>query len=678
MPLQNGQILNDRYTILNVIAEGGMGAIYYGQDTSLGVEVAIKENLFSSEEASHQFRKEATMLAKLRHPNLPRVTDHFILPGQGQYLVMDFIHGDDLKQHIQAKGHLSESEVIRIGISICDALTYLHTRVPAIIHRDVKPGNIKLAPNGQVFLVDFGLARFFEDGEQTTTGAQSLTPGFAPPEQYGKGTDTRSDIYSLGATLYNALTGKLPEDGLARAMGTAVLTPLQACIPEINPATANVIEKAVEITPSLRYRSAEAFKQALLNTPSGAALKPPALNSQPPGAEQTITSPRQPAPSFSPSTAAPTKRKVPTAAIAIAAVVLLAASAAFLGSQFGLFSKASAAISPSQTAAAPVEVPPTSTPQLPAAVPTQLPPTAEVQAAAPTSEPTLEPTPKATPLGGGTGQIAYASDQSGIPQIWLLETETGVSQPLTNLPDGACQPAWSPDGQEIVFISPCRERKAAYPGASLFIIHADGKGFKPLPSLPGGDFDPAWSPDGTEIAFTSLRDGISHIYSLNLADNSATRLSSPSSSDRSPAWSPDGEKIAFGTTRLGVPQIWIMNRDGTGPKEFSNLDTGAAEMPSWSPNGEIIAFTQGSNQPWLVVRQFNNPSAPEVKVSDLRPAWDTDFSEDGYWLVFETDREGSLDLYRMTLNGLSLTALTSDPAQEFHPAVRPAAPSSDF
>ncbi|MEJ5203310.1 MAG: serine/threonine-protein kinase, partial [Anaerolineales bacterium] len=231
MTLDAGFLLNNRYRIERVIAHGGMGAIYDAIDESLGVRVAIKENLFSTEESSRQFKREATMLAGLRHPNLPRVTDHFVMPDNRQYLVMDYIEGEDLRQLLERQKKLPEQSVLTIGITICDALSYLHSRHPPIVHRDIKPGNIKITPNGQIFLVDFGLAKYSQAGQATTTGAQALTPGFAPPEQYGQGTVPLSDIYSLGATLYTALTGHVPEDGLARAVGQATLTPVrQHCL----------------------------------------------------------------------------------------------------------------------------------------------------------------------------------------------------------------------------------------------------------------------------------------------------------------------------------------------------------------------------------------------------------------------------------------------------------------
>ena len=164
-----------------------MGSIYLAADQSLNVQVAVKENKFSTDDHTRQFHREATILAGLRHQNLPRVTDHFVIPGQGQYLVMDYIEGEDLKDRIERLVTIPEEEVVLIGSAICDALSYLHSRTPPIVHRDIKPGNIKITPSGDIHLVDFGIAKISSPGEGTTTGAQSLTPGFAPPEQYGKG-----------------------------------------------------------------------------------------------------------------------------------------------------------------------------------------------------------------------------------------------------------------------------------------------------------------------------------------------------------------------------------------------------------------------------------------------------------------------------------------------------------
>src|SRR6185503_8904814 len=143
--------------------------------------------------------------------NLPTVTDHFVLPGQGQYLVMSFIEGEDLVQKAKRLGRMPEEDIQRWAFDVLNALAYLHQR--NIVHRDIKPANVKITPDGGAVLVDFGIAKELDSIDTTTTGARRLTPGFAPPEQYGAGTgrtDPRSDIYALGATLYTLLTGILP------------------------------------------------------------------------------------------------------------------------------------------------------------------------------------------------------------------------------------------------------------------------------------------------------------------------------------------------------------------------------------------------------------------------------------------------------------------------------------
>src|SRR3990170_5916863 len=206
MPLQPGSVLADRYRIEDKLGRGGMGAVYLAYDQTLNLRVAVKENLNANPESERQFKKEAELLAKLRHAHLARVTNYFIL-GNQQYLVMDYIEGVDLHTRAAQKPP-TVAEVIGWAKDLGSALTYLHTQPKPIIHRDIKPSNAKLQPDGTLFLVDFGIAKIFEhDQLQTTTGARGLTPGFSPPEQYGGArTDARSDQYALAATLYSLMT----------------------------------------------------------------------------------------------------------------------------------------------------------------------------------------------------------------------------------------------------------------------------------------------------------------------------------------------------------------------------------------------------------------------------------------------------------------------------------------
>src|SRR5512135_45791 len=265
MTLERGTLLHKRYRIVEILGQGGMGSVYRAVDENLGVDVAVKENLFTTDEYARQFRLEAVILASLRHPNLPRVSDHFAVGDQGQYLIMDFIEGEDLRQRMERMGTVTEDDAIMVGAAMCDALAYLHTRKPSILHRDIKPGNVKITPDGNIYLVDFGLAKLVQGSQATTTGARAMTPGYSPPEQYGTArTDPRTDIYSLGATLYAALTGMIPEDGLARAMDNAQLTPLRKRNPKVSRRLSLAIEKAMAVDPADRYQTAEDFKKALL------------------------------------------------------------------------------------------------------------------------------------------------------------------------------------------------------------------------------------------------------------------------------------------------------------------------------------------------------------------------------------------------------------------------------
>lgn len=254
-----------RYVIRQVLGCGGMGAVYQAEDMRLpGRLVAIKENADTSQNAQAQFRQEANILARLNHPNLPSVTDHFIEPSGRQYLVMDYIAGQDLDQIIAEQGALPEAQVLPWIAQVMDALEYLHGQDPPIIHRDVKPDNIKLTSDGRAVLVDFGLAKAYQVGRKTSIGARGVSPGFSPPEQYGQGsTDIRSDIYALGATMYALLTGIPSPESVERLAGME-FTPPRAINAHISSNTDKVIMKAMNVDPARRYQSIAEMRRALL------------------------------------------------------------------------------------------------------------------------------------------------------------------------------------------------------------------------------------------------------------------------------------------------------------------------------------------------------------------------------------------------------------------------------
>ncbi len=263
MSLNTGTIIHQRYRIVNLLGQGGFGAVYKVWDLNLSRPCALKENLDTSPEAQKQFIREAVILANLIHPNLSRVTDYFTITDQGQYLVMDYIEGEDLQQILEKQGALPEAQVVHWISQICDALSYLHRQNPPVIHRDIKPANIKIDHEGNAVLVDFGVAKTWDPNQRTTQGARAVTPGFSPFEQYGQApTDARSDIYALGATAYCLLASQPPTEAISRMAGTP-LEPISTIKPNISPALAQAITQALNVMPEARFSSASAFKNAL-------------------------------------------------------------------------------------------------------------------------------------------------------------------------------------------------------------------------------------------------------------------------------------------------------------------------------------------------------------------------------------------------------------------------------
>ncbi len=677
MPLELNTLLLGRYRILSELGRGGMGAVYRGQDENLGVEVAIKENLVESLDFERQFKREAKLLASLRHPGLPRVTDYFVLPGAGQYLVMDFIQGEDAKQRLDREGRpLPEVEVVRWAREILEALNYLHTLPQPIVHRDIKPSNIKITPAGRAVLVDFGLAKIHDAARSTTIGAKALTPGFAPPEQYGLGTgrtDPRTDLYSLGATLYTLLTGQTPADGLERAMETKQLIPVRGLNPSVSPEVSQAIETSLGIRPEDRFASAAEFSAAL-----GAGIAPESTPPAPaPAARTTPASPTLAASSAQPTVMAKSRRRNRALPAALVILLLLSAGGFGLwatGSLDGLLSSAPSPTSPGTLVVVSASTNPPASPsgqatstRRPSATATG--PSAET-AVPPTEVPaTVKPTQGPTPRGGG-GQIAFVSERAGAPQIFLMNVDGSEVKQLTLIPDGACQPAWSPDGQRLLFITPCSGKAERYSGAAIYMMNVDGTDIQPFITLVGGVFDADWSQSG--VAFTYLESGQPRVWVANANGGDSRQISQPRASDSHPSWSPDGARLAFvNTSRVGAPIIYWMNKDGSfngsSPDQVSRDQL--VSSPKWASAGDLITYVV-DQQIWVV--KWDAKGFNAVKLTSKGPNADPDFSPDGQWITLESWRDAANhDIYIMTVNGGLQTRLTDDPAGDYQPAWRP-------
>src|SRR5262245_55442011 len=267
-------LLQDRYLVMRLLGQGGMGAVYQATDRKFGNAVALKETFYNDLQLRKAFSHEARLLNRLRHAALPVVTDYFAM-GERQFLVMQYIPGKDLEQLLadrksQGQGVFMTSQVMRWADQLLDALEYLHSQKPPIIHRDIKPQNLKLTPRGEVILLDFGLAKgIVTHQSQVSQSIRGYTPNYASLEQIrGTGTDARSDIYSIGATIYHLLTGEMPQDALTRIAAILMgqpdpLKPISTLNPAVSVAIAQVIEKAIAAHPDQRYSSAAAMRQAL-------------------------------------------------------------------------------------------------------------------------------------------------------------------------------------------------------------------------------------------------------------------------------------------------------------------------------------------------------------------------------------------------------------------------------
>ncbi len=279
VPIKTGEVLRGRYKIRKIIGQGGVGCIYLADDVRLeGRACALKEVEHDRtlppdllREARDQFLREATVLARLDHPNLPKVSDFFSSSSR-DYLVMDFVPGKDLRTMMvearQAGLFLEEEDILSWASQLCDALAYLHSQTPPIVHRDIKPSNLKVTPSGLVKLVDFGLVKLMAPGEVTITILQGQgTALYTPLEQYGGDsghTDIRSDVYAFGSTIYHLLTNQAPADARERFLNPAALIPPRQINPRISQRTERAVLWAMSLHPDERPASVQQFRESLL------------------------------------------------------------------------------------------------------------------------------------------------------------------------------------------------------------------------------------------------------------------------------------------------------------------------------------------------------------------------------------------------------------------------------
>ncbi len=467
-----------------------MGAVYEAIDQRLDTTVALKETLFTDERLRKQFEREARLLARLHHPALPRVSDHFS-EGDGQFLVMQYIPGDDLSEMIaRRKGPFPSDQVLTWADQLLDALDYLHTQDPQIVHRDIKPQNLKLTARGQIILLDFGLAKGQSGDISRITTAASIfgyTPNYAPLEQIqGLGTDTRSDLYALGATLYHLMTGIKPPDALTRAAAMVNGQPdplLKASESNsaIGPEVDQVLAKSMAQNREQRYASAADMRKALQGTDQATTVvsraeaqtvlfPPPPVTVAP----ATQTAVHQPTVSATGETTVVrrggTKRLIPIAVSAVALLIVACCALAFF--MFGdRHDRVVQIATESPTPiGGPAETTPTPTPVTSRSPDVESTPTPR-KAEKPVTreeEPKKAPTPTATPQEGQ----GHEQEPPDVPE----PPNTDPNRPrrrvlpggvvIRNFPDGS-QMITSPDGMRVLvtkdgkrtILNPPRQRR---------------------------------------------------------------------------------------------------------------------------------------------------------------------------------------------------------------------------
>jgi Tol biopolymer transport system component/predicted Ser/Thr protein kinase len=667
--LAPGTILRDRYRIIRPLGKGGMGAVYLAHDAALDQQVAVKCNHTLNDQATEQFMREARLLASLRHANLPRVIDYFVLEGD-QYLVMDYIPGDDLESILQKEGPQPLEKVLNWVAQIGSALVYLHSQQPPVIHRDIKPANIKLNEKGEAVLVDFGIAKAAESTQATATGAWGYTPGFAPPEQYGSGrTGPYTDQYALAATIYTLLTGQRPADSVQRATQQAVLTPMNLLRKDAPLHLQRSLDIALSIRPEERFQSVQDLVQA---------LRDPAYLAQ-----KTTPAPAT-------VKAAARRGKFPVWGIIALALIGMAVLGGGAAALFLLREKPVQETPVVATAAA--EISPEAAETLMGSVLQTLevtqtaaeiaPPTTETTDFPPTAEPTRAP----NWIGNGRPLVFVSDREDGKTlQVWAMKValnEEGVfvtDDPvqLTQGEGDKTQPVLSPDGKRLLFVM--NDQLVKENGKEVFLLNLAHEGQPPvnLTRMKGDDTDPAWSPDGQRIAFVN-KGRFVDVHQIYLArpDGGEPKRLSIDFDESQPTWSANMEWLLYTITAQGHSYFFLRNQklNYANPEQFDPTTffgrLGETYHPKFSPDGKYIAYTRlngNARQIYSVEFESRGGKASLLTPNNYQeehPAW----SPDGQWISFSSAREGNADIFIMTPTGLLQTNLTNSPGRDLQPS----------
>jgi len=660
--LEPDYLLHNRYRITRILGKGGMGTVYLANDLTLEKVAAVKENINRGDDSANQFLLEAHLLAALHHPNLPRVTDYFI-EGSYQYLVMDYLPGDDLQSILEREGRQPLEKVLVWADQLADALIYMHSCKPPVIHRDIKPANIKLQEDGSAALVDFGIAKVAEASQKTSAGAMGFTPGFAPPEQTGGGhTGSFSDQYALAATIYTLLTGNRPTDSVRRALEGEQVKPARSLNPEIPENISDALHVALALNPSDRFSSVQEFKKALHD---------PAFRLN----DRAGQSPALPDNKNRPVWFVP--------AMVLIGFLVLAIAGFSLAAMFKLVSSPAKMVIPVESN--PVhETIPLETVQRSAVY---NPPKTSTEIILSETLPAVNSSVVPRRIGGGKW-LAYSSNQADEKnwQIWLMQiglNSAGKPIPLTTrqltFDEGdKTTPAWSPDGKYVLY-SALGAGDQKQLGLDIWKIPVDGGQPVDITNREGDDLYPAWSPDGKWISFSNngREDGVSQLYFMNPDGGDQERISL-NYEEMQGIWTPNMQSLFYVINTNGHQYFYLRDAE-TAYKTPQPYDPnqafgrlGQVFDPAFSPDGSLLAYTRIKGRfKQIGVASFAQRGASTSLVTTSGQDYDPCWSPDGRWIAFTSERDGIPQIYIMTAAGLLQTNVSHMSARETAPAWQP-------
>ena len=634
-----GETINNRYNILSLLGEGGMGEVYLAIDQHAAHQVAVKilaRQLSTNPESLERFKREAETLRQLDHPNIVKFVDAFNYAGQ-YVIVMEYVPGGSLHDLLK-QGPLPIDRAHRIAVELCDALIRSHHL--NIIHRDLKPDNVLLDKDGKPKLADFGVARLEEGTRMTRTGTQVGTPYYMAPEAWGgKPLDAQADIWSLGIMLFEMLAGQVPFNGdtplaVMSQVSTAPLPNIKKLRGDIPAGLIQIIKRMLARDKKRRYATMREVAVDLERERQKKTAKP---------GSTSYTSER----GKSVSTLRPK-----TAVFLVGGVVILAIAGGFPYISGLLAGNREGGNTPTALS--------TSTFDSSENIPT----VAETSTLAPV------PTATSTAIGGGDGKIAFVSDRDGKGEIYVMNLDENNPIQLTNNTEGNLNLAISPDGRKIAF--------GAFTevDSELHIMNADGSNPTVLTNTPGIYYGvPIWSPDSRKILFDyyyvyGCCQRRNTIHLMNADGSNEIDLTNITNQTYGPAWSPDGEKIAFGVGINGNDEIYLINVDGSNLINLTNHPANDGG-PVWSPDGKKIAFLSdrdGNNEIYIMDSNGSSPvNLTNSNAEDTNPVW----SPDGTKIAFVSHRDGNDEIYVMSVDGTDLLNVTNHLAADTNPVWSP-------